>query len=408
MAKLIERLNSETVAALAKPGRYHDGGGLYLIVSDTGAKSWLFRYTLHARPREMGLGSLAAFPLAAARKRAREARALKEDGKDPLEAKRASRAEKRTQRAKFRSFQDEARAYIAAHRAGWKNPVHARQWDTTLETYAYPLLGKLHVADVDTDLVVKVLEPIWLSKSETGSRLRGRIEKILAYATTRKFRSGDNPARWRNHLDILLPKRGDVREVRHHPALAYSEIGGFMSDLRTRDGIAARALELTILCAVRTADTIGATWSEIDLAAKVWTLPKARTKTRELKVPLAPAAMAVLQDLDQGGSDDFVFAIERQALSNGGMAAVLDRMGQGNITVHGFRSTFRDWAADCTGFPPEVSEMALAHSIGSKTEAAYRRRDLFMKRLKLMAAWAEFCAKPSTKGDVVPMQRRTK
>ena len=264
MPKLVDLLNAEFVASVSTPGRYHDGAGLYLMVTD-GGKSWLYRYTLRAGTREMGLGSVAAFPLPAARKRARAARQQISDGIDPLEAKQAARASQRAREARFVSFEEEARAYISAHRASWKNAKHAEQWPATLEAYANPLLGKLHVAAIDTDLIVKVLQPLWLDKPETASRLRGRIEKILAFSTTRKFRSGDNPARWRHHLELLLPASSRVRKVRHHPALPYAEIGYFVAELRRQDGIAAAALELTILCATRTIETIGAEPGEFDV-----------------------------------------------------------------------------------------------------------------------------------------------
>lgn len=407
MPKLIDRLNAEFVTGATQPGRYHDGAGLYLVVTD-GGKSWLYRYTLRGRTREMGLGSLAAFPLPAARKRAMAARQLVADGIDPIDAKHASQAGQHALQARFRSFEEEARAYIAAHRKGWKNTKHVSQWENTLSEYAFPLLGKLHVGDVDTDLIVKVLEPIWTTKPETASRVRGRIEKILAYSTTRKFRTGDNPARWRNHLQILLSKR--VRKVRHHPALPYREIGDFMTELKAREGIAAKALELTILCAVRTSDTLDATWKEIDFASKIWILPEARTKTRELRVPLTPAALAVLRSIDQGAPDELLFPSDRKGepLSENAMLALLERMGRKGIaTPHGFRSTFKDWATDCTNFHDDISEMALAHAIGSKTKAAYKRTDLFVKRVKLMEAWAGYCNSPSAKSAdvVVPMQR---
>jgi integrase len=409
MPKIVERLNADFVASTTAPGRYHDGAGLYLIVTD-GGKSWLYRYTLRGRTREMGLGSVAAFPLAAARKRARAARQQISDGVDPLEEKQAAKAAQRAQEARFVSFEDEARAYITAHRAGWKNVKHSDQWETTLEVYAYPTLARLHVGTIDTDLIVKVLEPIWRTKPETASRLRGRIEKILAFSATRKFRSGENPARWRHHLELLLPARGKVRKVRHHPALPYVTIGDFMAELRRQNGIAAAALELTILCATRTIETIGAEPAEFDLRGKVWTIPAARMKMkREHRIPLADRAVDVIRPLLEGSSGRFVFPGPGKAghLSNNAMLALLERMKFGRVTTHGFRSTFRDWASECTSFPPEVAEAALAHAIDDKTEAAYRRGDLFLKRRRLMEAWTNFCNTPSAKSaDVVPLQKR--
>lgn len=410
MPKLVDRLNVEFVASVNAPGRYHDGAGLYLIVT-AGGKSWLYRYTIRGRTREMGLGSVAAFPLAAARKRALACRQRLADGIDPLEAKQAARANQRAQEARFVAFEDEARTYIAAHRAAWKNAKHADQWMKTLQTYAFPVLGQLHVAAIDTDLVLKVLEPIWRTKTETASRVRGRIEKILAFSATRKFRAGENPARWRNHLEILLPARTKIAPVQHHAALPYASVGDFMLALRRRDGIAAKALAFTVLNAVRTGDTIGGCWYEIDRRSRIWTLPEARTKTRELRVPLTAASMAILDALDTGKPHDFIFrGRDGEPLSENAMLAVLDRMGYGDVaTTHGMRSTFKDWAADCTGFENIVSEMALAHAVGDDTEEAYRRGDLFLKRRRLMEAWANYCARPSAKGgDVVTMQRVTR
>jgi len=405
MPKFVDRLNADFVAATNAPGRYHDGAGLYLVITD-GGKSWLYRYTLRARTREMGLGSVAAFPLAAARKRARAVRQQVEDGIDPIDAKRAAEAAERAQEARFVSFKEEARACIAAHRKGWGNSKHAEQWETTIEVYAYPVIGALHVAAVDTDLVLKVLEPIWTSKPETASRLRGRIEKVLAFSTTRKFRSGDNPARWRHHLELLLPARSKVRRVRHHPALPYAEIGDFMVDLRNQDGIAAAALELTILSATRTIETIGAEPSEFDLRAKIWTIPAGRMKMkREHRVPLCDRAIEILRPLlAQPGR--FVFPGPGKAghLSNNAMLALLARMKFGHVTTHGFRSTFKDWASERTSFPVEVSEAALAHVSDDKTQAAYLRGDFFVKRRRLMEAWANYCNMPSAKAaDVVPI-----
>ncbi|MCH5374054.1 MAG: site-specific integrase, partial [Planctomycetes bacterium] len=295
--------------------------------------------------------------------------------------------------AKSKSFDECAAAYIAAHEVGWRNPKHRQQWRNTLSTYASPVIGRLPVADIDTDLVMRVLEPIWTSKPETAGRVRGRIESILDWAATRGYRTGENPARWRGHLDHLLPKRSKVRRVRHHPALPYSEIGGFVAGLRDMDSVAARALEFVILTAARTGEVLGVRWDEVDFETGVWTIPAERMKNgREHRVPLSRAALDVLESVRPLRRNDYVFPGNRpkRPLSNMALTMLLRRMGHDGITVHGFRSTFRDWAAEQTSAPREVAEMALAHTIGDSVEAAYRRGDLFEKRRDLMASWAEF------------------
>jgi integrase len=298
------------------------------------------------------------------------------------------------------TYKDCAERYIEAHRAGWKNAKHAAQWGATLDSYVYPIMGKLPVDSVDTGLVMRALEPIWTEKPETASRVRGRIESILDWATVRGHRQGDNPARWRGHLDNLLPARAKVRRVEHHAALPYGDMGAFMAELRQQPGLAARALEFAILTAARTGEVIGATWAEIDLEARVWTIPASRMKAgREHRMPLSEAAMAILNGLPKGGDQPF-------RMSNMAMLKLLQRMGRKDVTTHGFRSTFSDWCAERTNYPSEVREMALAHTVGDKVEAAYRRGDLFEKRRQLAEAWAKFCATPRPGGGaVVPMRR---
>jgi integrase len=395
MARTIEKLSALRVEKEAKPGLYGDGHGLYLRVSESGAKSWVFRYMLDRRPREMGLGATHAVSLAEARKKASDARNLCAQGVDPLTSKKAAEAEKRLKEALEITFKDCAEKYIAAHEKSWRNEKHRAQWKATLTTYAYPVIGELPVASVDTALVTKILEPLWSGKPETASRLRGRIETVLNWAKVRGFRDGENPARWRGHLDNLLPAKGKVRAVKHHAALPYEQIGAFMHQLKKRDGIAGRALEFAILTAARTGEIIGARWSEIDRAGKVWNIPASRMKAgREHRVPLSASALEILDQIGQGEVGAFVFSGGRPdcPLSNMAMLSVLSRMGRDDVTVHGFRSTFRDWAAERTNFSNEVAEAALAHVIGDKTEAAYRRGDLFEKRRRLMTAWATFCA----------------
>jgi integrase len=388
------KLTAIGVAKLKSPGMYGDGGGLWLQVTGKGAKSWIFRFTLRGKARAMGLGSASTFTLAEAREKALTCRKLCADGLDPIEVRRERDGEARIQAARAMTFRQCAEAYIDAHRTGWRNAKHAAQWTATLEAYAFPVFGELPVAGVDTSLVMRALEPIWAAKPETASRVRGRVESILDWATTRGFRRGENPARWRGHLENLLPKRSRVRKVEHHAALPYAEMPAFMAALAEQPGNAARALEFTILTAARTSETLGATWSEFDLDAGVWIVPAARMKAgAEHRVPLSGPALAVLQRMAGIRSGDFVFAGGRRGrpLSNMSMLMMLRRMGRSELTVHGFRSSFRDWAAETTNISAEVVEAALAHTVESKVERAYRRGDLFRKRRELMQAWALYC-----------------
>jgi integrase len=389
-----------------KPGVYGDGRGLYLQVSRSGTKSWLFRFMRDGVARKMGLGAIHTVPLADARQRAAEARRAVLDGIDPIEARQAKRAMGRLDAAKAITFRACAEKFIAAQEAGWKSGKHAKQWANTLATYAYPLIGPLPVAAIDTGLVLKVIEPIWNTKSETAGRVRGRIESVLDWATVREYRTGENPARWRGHLDNVLPKRSKVQPVRHHDAMAYAELPAFMSELRQQDNISARALEFTVLCATRTGETVGAEWPEIDVAGKVWTIPGERMKGgKEHRVPLSERALAILAALPREGSFVFPGAKAGKPLSNMAMLQLLRGMRGMGATVHGFRSTFRDWAAERTNYQNHIVEMALAHTVGDKVEAAYRRGDLFDKRRKLMAEWAGYCAAPASKArNVVAMR----
>jgi integrase len=409
MARASNKLSAVEVRTAAEKGMYHDGGGLYLQVSAGGAKSWIFRFMLGGRAREMGLGPLHAIPLAEARKRAAECRRMRHDGVDPIEARGARRDEKKLEAAKAMTFDACAAAYIEAHKASWKNAKHRDQWPNTLNTYASPAFGSLPVQAVDVGLVMKALEPIWTTKPETASRLRGRIEAVLDWATVRSYRKGDNPARWRGHLDKLLPARSKVRKVEHHPALPYGELADFVSALRSQEGVGSKALEFLILTAARTGEVIGARWDEVDLEEKTWVVPSARMKAgREHRVPLSAAAVAVLKQMKETRESDFVFPGGKKGkpLSNMAMLAVLKRMDHGGLTAHGFRSSFRDWAAERTNFPHEVAEMALAHAVGDKVEAAYRRGDLFQKRRQLMEAWAKFCETKRPHADVVRISDR--
>jgi integrase len=410
MPRQYDRLTALKVSRTKKQGMYADGGGLYLQVSAYGTKSWIFRYRMDGRktPRDMGLGSAETIGLAQAREMAREARKSIQDGFDPIEARKARKQARLLEKASSISFQDCAEKYIAAHKAGWRNPKHADQWSSTLETYAYPVFGKLAVASVDTALVLKAIEPIWSTKTETASRVRGRIESILDWGTAREFRVGENPARWRGHLDKLLPARKKVQKVEHHRALPYTEIGAFMADLRQEEGFAAWALEWLILTASRTSETIGATWDEIDFEAKTWTIPGDRIKGgKEHRVPLSPQALKIAKEMHKVKEGEYVFqgGKHRKPLSSNALLNLLKRMERTDLTAHGFRSTFRDWAAEMTNYPREVAEMALAHTVSDKVEAAYRRGDLFTKRKRLMTEWAKYCDVPQGGAKVIKISR---
>lgn len=393
MARKIHRLTALAIGRATQTGLYGDGGGLYLQITPAGVKSWLFRYMRQGKARGMGLGPLHTINLADARSKALACRKLLLDGTDPLEAKRQHRASLALSLAKSMTFEQCAAAYIAAHKAGWKSEKHAAQWTNTLETYAYPIFGKLPVASIDTALVMKVLEPIWTSKTETATRVRGRMESVLDWATVRGYREGENPARWKGHLDHLLPKRSKVAKVHHHPALAYTDAPDFMAGLRQQEGIAARALEFLILTACRTNEVIGAHWNEFDLAEKTWMVPAARMKAgKEHRVPLSPRTLTILKSLRKMAQGEFVFPglQPNKPLSNMAMLELLKRMKRDGLTVHGFRSTFRDWVGETTNYPREVAEAALAHTIKDKAEAAYARGDLFSKRRRMFEDWARY------------------
>ncbi len=408
MKRQLLRLSQKAVVNKRTPGYYPDGGGLYLQVSESGSKSWLFRFALNGKERQMGLGPFHTVTLAEARAAAVECRKLLLAKIDPLEARKARLAGEALDAARSITFAECAAAYIKAHRAGWKNAKHADQWTNTIETYCGPVFGGLPVAGVDTGLVLKVLEPIWTTKHETATRLRARIENVLNWATTRGYRTGDNPARLRGHIDNLLPAISKRRRVKHHPALPYDELGAFIALLRKQEGIAARALEFTILTAARTGEVIGATPSEFDLDAALWTIPAGRMKAeKEHRVPLSPRAVEIIREIGKTHKGAFVFpgGKEGKPLSNMAMLELLKRMGRDDLTVHGFRSSFRDWASERTNYPREVCEMALAHSVSDQVEAAYRRGDLFEKRRRLMAEWARHCDSPKSTSKVISLTR---
>ena len=407
MARTLNKLTAVDVKAKSKPGRYGDGGGLWLQVGPTGGKSWLFRYTMGGKAHNMGLGSVDDLSLADARKMAGDCREMVAKGVDPLDSREEQRRQQALDAAKALTFKACALAYIEAHEPAWRNEKHRQQWRNTLETYAYSVFGDVSIQDVDTALVMKALEPIWTAKPETASRVRGRIESIIDYAKARGYREGENPARWKGHLKNLLAAPTKVRAVVHHPAIDYDRVGDFMTLLRKREALAARAMEFAILTAARSGEVLGAQWSEIDLDKAVWTIPGNRMKSgREHRVPLSPAAVKLLKALPRIQGEDHVFPGRKRGrpISVMGMTMVLRRMKREDITVHGFRSAFRDWCSERTAYPREVAEMALAHVVGDKVEAAYRRGDLFEKRRKLMEAWAEHCSKPAQKGSVVNLR----
>jgi len=398
MARAVGRLTALKVEKAKKPGMYADGDGLYLRVTPQGTRNWVLRYMLDRKPHWMGLGPLALYGLHEARTKALDARRKRHEGIDPIEARRAERTRQRLNAAKAVTFKQCAESYIASHRAGWRNEKHKYQWSATLNAYVYPVIGTLPVQTVDIGLVRKVLEPIWTTKPETASRVRQRIEKILDFAKVCGYRDGENPARWRGHLDNVLPALSRVRQVEHLAALPYAELPAFLVSLRAREAIAARALEFLILTAARTGEVIGARWNEIDMLDKTWTVPAGRMKAhREHRVPLSPRAVAILKKmLAARHGDGFIFPgpDPRRPLSNVALLRLLERMQLDNLTVHGFRATFKTWASERTSFQNEIVEASLAHVIGSKTEQAYQRGDRFEKRRQLMQRWATFCTTP--------------
>src|SRR5215831_3857077 len=382
------------------PGMYFAGGGLYLQKTEGGA-SWIYRYRFDKkRIREQGLGPLDLYGLKEARALALDARRLRHQGIDPIDHRRAARAQARLDEVKSLTFDAAAEQYAAAHRAGWRSSKHAKQWLTSLTKHASPIIGAFPVAAIDTPLVLKVLEPVWTTKPETASRVRGRIEVVLDFARVRGYRTGENSARWRGHLDHLLPPRAKVRSVQHRPALPYAEVPTFMAKLRNVKSAAAKALEFMILTACRPGEVVNARWSEVDKKDRVWIIPAERMKAgKEHRVPLSSAALALLAGMDRKG--------ERIFETGQTMILEVTRGLQTGVVPHGFRSSFRDWAAERTNFPSEVAEMALAHAVGSKVEAAYRRGDLREKRRRLMDAWATFCtAEPTARGKVVSLKGR--
>lgn len=404
MRRRLQQLSARFVGVQKTPGYYSDGNGLYLQVSRAGSKSWILRYRYNGKTREMGLGPLGPVGLADARKSAMKCHAMLLENKDPIEVRKAERSRQALEKSRAVTFSQCAERYIDAHQARWTNAKHISQWRNTIKTYCDPVFGSLPVRDVDTALVMRALEPIWNKKHETASRLRGRIEAVLDWAAARGFRKGENPARWRGHIDKLLPSLKKQSRVRHHPALPFAEMGAFMRELRQQESVSARALELAILTGARTNEVIGSLPEEFDLENGAWRIPAERMKAgREHRVPLAPRALEIVrQQIAVGCTYLFTGRDVEQSISNMAMLMLLKRMGRHDVVVHGFRSTFRDWVAECTQYPREVAEMALAHAISDQTEAAYRRGDLFEKRRQLMVDWADYCNHPAV---ILPMRQ---
>jgi integrase len=392
-------LTAQIVKQAKKPGYVSDGGGLILQVSTSGSKSWLFRYRAPGgKIREMGLGSLGVVTLADARRRAERLRLSRNEGHDPLQQRRRAETERKREVAGQVTFESCAEKYIALNSPSWQNAKHAAQWRSTLTTYVYPILGREPISEINTELVTQVLEPIWIAKPETASRVRQRIERVLSWATVKELRVGANPAQWRGHLDHVFPKRSKVREVQHHRALAPDHVPALMASLVVDGGMAASALQFLLLTACRTNEVIGAKWEEIDFGQKLWIIPKERMKARRVhRVPLSKPGLRLLKQAARDRAGEFVFWFQKpnRALSNMAMLTLLRRMKRDDVVPHGLRSTFRTWAAESTNYPREVCEQALAHAIPSATEAAYQRGDLLERRRQLMEDWAKFLSQPS-------------
>ena len=404
------KLTAVRVRALSRPGRYGDGGGLYLQVGRTGGKAWLYRFMLHGRAREMGLGAAGqdggGVTLAEAREKAASCRKLAREGVDPLEHRLQARAAVRAAQASAgaRTFEAVAEMYIAAHQDGWRNAKYRTQWRTSLRADVFPVLGRMPVSSIDTGAVMGVLEPVWRVKPEAASRHRSRIEAVLDYAAARGWRSGENPARWRGHLSKLLPARERLAKLKHHAALPWPEVGAFMRKLRDDRAGAARALEFIVLTAARSGEVLLMRWPEVDLGTAIWTVPAERMKgSRAHRVPLSRDAARLLHEMSdlRESRAGLVFPGQKpgKPFSQTSLHLVLRRLGRSELTVHGFRSTFRDWCGEHTNYPREVAEAALAHINADKTEAAYARGDLFAKRARMMEDWSRFCARRTQTGE---------
>lgn len=410
MARKAKQLSALEVGRLKTPGMHAVGGvaGLYLHISDKCARSWILRATVGIKRRDMGLGGFPDVTLAGAYGKARCARSTIDQGNDPLLERKQAKSALIAAQATEVTFSKAATAYVDAHGDTWRNAKHRQQWVNTLETYAAPVIGKMLVHDVTHTHILAILEPIWKTKTETAVRVRGRIESVLDWATVRGHRTGDNPARWKGHLDKLLAAPSKITKVEHHTALHVDAVGAFIQDLRKAKGLAARALEFGILTAARSGEVRGMTWAEVDFDAAVWTVPADRMKAhKEHRVPLSASAIRILRENSHQAGIDLVFPAPRGGqLSDMSLTAVLRRMNVPAVP-HGFRSTFRDWAAERTNYPRDLAEQALAHTLESKVEAAYLRSDVLEKRRSMMEAWAQFCDLPAKTGDVVAINRKS-
>ncbi len=404
MAQQINRLTAIEVKGLTKPGMYPDGDGLYLQVKGATSRSWIYRYTIGGKPRWKGLGSAQSLSLAAARQLRNDERQRIKSGIDPVAVAKAEKAAKEAETVKVVTFADCVESYLADHNESWRNPKHRQQWRNTLTTYAYPAIGKLAATEITASHVVDILRPIWIDKHETARRVRGRIEAVLDYAANPDDLAYRNPAALTEQLRKKLPRLPASRRPKHHAALPYVEIGAFMAELRQRQATAARALEFLILTATRTSETLLARWPEFDLATKLWTIPADRMKAAKAhRVPLSDAAVKLVEEMKKARENDFVFPGMKadRPLSNMALLAILERMKRPDLTAHGFRSTFRDWAGEQGNIPREVAEAALAHVIKDKSEAAYARSDLLERRRPMMKLWSEYCDMPTATGKII-------
>jgi integrase len=414
MPKKAQELGPLVVSRLTQPGLHFVGGvaGLALSITDAGARSWILRAKMGGKRRDMGLGGFPDVTLAAAREAARTARLKIKNGIDPIEEAKAAKSALVASRAKDVTFEQCAATYIETHEKGWKNAKHRAQWASTLAAYAYPHFGKLLVRDVDVAHVLAALEPIWTTKTETASRLRGRIASVLNLAIARGYRSGLNPARWSGHLELMLPAPSKIAKEDHYPAVPIEQVGSFFARLREVPGMGSKALQFATLAACRSGEVRNAVWSEFDLQARVWTIPAERMKAKaEHRVPLSAAAVKLIKSMPKIDGCDYVFPSSKGGpISDMTMLQVMRRLevkdAKGDICVpHGLRSTFRDWCAEHTNYPRDLAETALAHKIPDKTEAAYRRGDMLEKRRRMMNDWAAFCAIEAPRaGAVVPIR----
>lgn len=406
MAKTIHKLKDLTVRRNLAPGAYSDGGGLYLQVRESGSKDWHYRYEVNGKGRKKGLGSYPTISLQSARDKADECRKLRDRGIDPIDYEKDRTQQKKLAAGRAKTFRYCAEKYIESHEAEWSNEKHRYQWTQSLTNYAYPVIGDVSVQKIDVRLVLDVLEPIWQTKTETATRVRQRIETIIDWATAHKYRTGENPAVWKGHLDKILPKPTKIRKVEHHPALTYVELPDYFRELRKRNNVAAKALAFIILTATRSGEARNANWNEIK--DDVWTIPADRMKSRRpFRIPLSAEANKILQEAEIFKRKGLVFPGTKNAISDAAVRKVLKET-YPDLTIHGFRSTFRDWCAEMTSYPREVAEAALSHSLKDKTEAAYQRGDLFEKRTKLMDSWAEYCLKGGKRAMVLPIRKQTK